>query len=521
MLVSSSSGLTGTVACLALVAVGVVASVPAKAQNTTPLVNDTGWIVHRDAPVWGWVQHNGWWRPGQRANITRRSVGDPQGDVRPNRTEDLDALTDSMLRFGYPGFEHNYGLWYDRRRDQHDAQPRTTPDVQPPFLEQPWGRVTDGPAAADGLPRYDLTTFNDWYFSRLRRFAELCDAKGTVLIHKYYMQHALLEIQPHYVDFAWRPANCVQDTGMPDRMPAANAFYDISNPVRRDLHRRYIRKCLDVLGDCRNVVHLTGQEFTGPLPFVEFWMDTIAEWERDTGRQVTVGLGAPRDVQEAVLADRARRDQVDVLDLRCWWVDRDGNMFAPRGGDQVPGRGIESGTRQAEESSDQDLYRKVREYRERYPDKAVIDAFRADRVQSWAFLMAGGSLLVRGQIAYPDNADPLEYIQPADTEIILPTYRFVRERLGRDLASMRPADLARTDGSTVWCLADGERSVLAYMPSGGEIRLDLPPGEDWQGIWFDPRTGTESPAGPVAEAGPHHYRAPDDRDWALWLRLRP
>jgi hypothetical protein len=135
--------------------------------------------------------------------------------------------------------------------------------------------------------------------------------------------------------------------------------------------------------------------------------------------------------------------------------------------------------------------------------------------------MAGGSLLVRGQIAYPDNADPLEYIQPADTEIILPTYRFVRERLGRDLASMRPADLARTDGSTVWCLADGERSVLAYMPSGGEIRLDLPPGEDWQGIWFDPRTGTESPAGPVAEAGPHHYRAPDDRDWALWLRLRP
>ncbi|HJN19281.1 MAG TPA: DUF6298 domain-containing protein, partial [Armatimonadota bacterium] len=143
-----------------------------------------GWLTHDDAAVWGWIQHNGWWRPGQRANIARRSVGDPDGDVRPNRTEDLDKLTDSMLKHAYPGFEHNYGLWYDRRRDAHDAARRENADVFPPFLEQPWARSDEG-TAFDGPPKYDLTRYNPWYFERLEQFAVLCDAKGTVMLHKY------------------------------------------------------------------------------------------------------------------------------------------------------------------------------------------------------------------------------------------------------------------------------------------------------------------------------------------------
>lgn len=58
-----------------------------------------GWLAHEGRAVLGWIQHNGWWRDGQRPNLTRRSVGDPQGDIRPNRTEDLDAQTNNMLRY--------------------------------------------------------------------------------------------------------------------------------------------------------------------------------------------------------------------------------------------------------------------------------------------------------------------------------------------------------------------------------------------------------------------------------------
>src|SRR6185369_1698481 len=49
----------------------------------------------------------------------------------------------------------------------------------------------------------------------------------------------------------------------------------------RDLHRRYIRQCLDNFAANANVIQFTSAEFTGPRHFVEFWLDTIAEWERE------------------------------------------------------------------------------------------------------------------------------------------------------------------------------------------------------------------------------------------------
>lgn len=486
----------------------------------SPLMNTYGWFVHDGGATWGWIQHNGWWRPGQRPNLARRSVGDPLGDVRPNRTEDLDALTDSMLRYGYPGFEHNYGLWYDRRRDAHDVAARADANVQPPFLEQPWARSDRG-RAADGLPKYDLSQFNSWYFQRLKAFADLCDAKGTVLFHKYHVQHALLESPTHYVDFPWRPGNCVQETGMPEGIPAANAFYDISHPVRRELHRLYIRKCLDVLGENSRVVHLIGQEFTGPLPFVQFWIDTIVEWERETGGDVCIGLGAPKDVQDAVLDDPTRAQAIDLLDLRYWWCKSNGDLYAPPGGRELPGRGLERGGRQAAESSPERIYQKIRGYRDRYPSKAIVDAIEGSREQCWAFLMAGGGLLVRGGISYPNSADPVEYIQPADVDIILPTYRFIRERLARQLQAMRPCDRIRSASSPTWCLAAKDGALLVYALRGGTFTLDLAGREGkYNASWFDPRTGSLQPC-PLPAAskeGLVAFDAPSEEDWALWLR---
>jgi hypothetical protein len=484
-----------------------------------PLVQN-GWLVHDGRLVWGWVQHNGWWRPGQRPNLTRRSVGDPEGDVRPNRTEDFDLLTDNMLRHAYPGFEHNYGLWYDRRRDAHDDAHREDANVVPPFLEQPWARGEEG-RAADGLPKYDLTRFNPWYFDRLREFAGLCDQKGTVLFHKFHMQHNMLETPAHYVDYPWRPFNCIQDTALPDTIPAANAFYDMDNPVRRDLQRLYIRHCLDTLGDSRNVVHLTAEEYTGPLPFVQFWMDTIAEWERETGKDVCVGLGAPKDVQDAILADPARGPRVDVIDLRCWWYRADGSLNALEGGREIPGRGIESGSQQGEETSPAQIYRKIREYRDQYPDKAIIDAIDGGRIEHWAFFMGGGSLLVRGQLEYANQADPPAYEAPEGTELIVPSYAFLRDTLGVRGPALRPADIVAPGGATAWCLAIPGELCLVYAPSGGvfNLRLDAFPGA-CTARWFNPETGelTADPAGEAEGGGTRRFSCPDDnQDWVLLL----
>lgn len=458
-----------------------------------------GWYVDNGKAIWGYGQHNGWWRPGQRPNLARNALG----QIGPNRTEDLDKLTDSMLRFGYPAFEHNFGLWYDRRRDRHDADRRTDANVVPPFLEQPWARSTEG-TAWDGLPKYDLTKYNQWYFDRLKQFADLCDRKGTILLHCDYMQHALLEIPPHYVDFPWRPVNCLQDTGMPDNVPAANVFYDVSNPVRRALHRDYIRHCLDVLGYNTNVVFLCSEEYTGPLSFMEFWLDTIAQWEEEKGHDVHVCLSATKDVVDAIMADPMRSKMISTIDLRSWWYEPDGRLLAPEGGKEVAGRYAGAVSR----TTPTQIHRQVTEYRRKHPAQALILGVPGTRQHAWAALMGGASLLV-GQLPYPDQADPAEYISPELCRAIQPTYDFVRNHLASELPRMSPQDdLVKADRAT-WCLADVDRTYLVYSTAATSFQVDLSAATaSFKTFWFDPRTGTLRQSSTVKGGEEREFQVP-------------
>ena len=65
----------------------------AHARETAGARVENGWLVHGRSVIWGYAQHNGWWRPGQRPNLTRESPG----QVGPNRTEDLEELSDLVL----------------------------------------------------------------------------------------------------------------------------------------------------------------------------------------------------------------------------------------------------------------------------------------------------------------------------------------------------------------------------------------------------------------------------------------
>ncbi len=393
-----------------------------------------------------------------------------------------------MLRFGFPGFEHNFGLWYDRRRDQHDTDRRGNADVAPPFLEQPWERSSAG-SAWDGLTKYDLTKYNEWYFARIQQFASLCDRKGTILFHCCYMQHALLEQQAHYADFPWRPVNCLQDTGMPDRIPAANTFYDVSHPVRRELHRAYIRHCLDTFGGHTNVVFFCSQEYTGPLSFMEFWLDTIAEWERHEGCDVHVGLSATKDVIDAVMADPVRSSMISTIDLRWWWYEADGRLFAPKGGSEVAGRYAG----EIHRTTPAQFHRQVKEYRFKHSAQALIHGVPGTREHAWAALMGGASLLV-GQLPYPEQKDPAEYISPELCKAIQPTYDFIRGHLASDVPRMSPQDDLVEADKEAWCLANTNRTYLVYSTEAACFQLDLSAATgSFEAYWFDPAHGNAEP----------------------------
>ena len=230
----------------------------------------------------------------------------------------------------------------------------------------------------NGLSKYDLTKFNPWYWQRLRDFAQLCDERGLVLFHQNYFQHNILEAGAHWADCPWRPANNVNDTGLPEPPPyigdkrifLAPLFYDVTDPRRRALHRGYIRQCLDNFADCSNVIQVTSAEYSGPLEFTQFWLDTIIEWQREHGRNVLIALSAPKNVQDAILADPVRAPHVDVIDIRYWAYTAGGELYAPEGGKNLAPRQHLRQTKQ-KPGGFAAIVKAVREYRTRYSDKAV------------------------------------------------------------------------------------------------------------------------------------------------------
>ena len=480
--------------------------------RSADLIIENGWLNYKGSAIWGLGRHSAIWKSGHMPNITRNAPG----EIGPNLTEDLDRLTDSMLAYGYPGFEHSFGLWYERRRDQHDRKCRLDGNVEPPFLEQPWGRSGEG-VACDGLSKYDLTIFNQWYFDRLKSFARLCDEKGAIFYNDYYNQHPFLERRTHYVDFPWRPENTIQFTQMPTTGTAANAFYDVTHPTRKNLHRLYIRKVLDEIGSYENVFHFTSLEYTGSVEFVRFWMDTIMEWENEVaGRDIKIGISAPKDVVDEILNDPDRGPFVDAIDLRYFWYRAAGELQAILGGAQIPGRFF-YGEYMSKRSSPQQIYRQAKEYRTKYPDKVLFHSIGLDRRFNLSFLMGGGSLNF-SNLYYRDESDPADYEAPVDTIGLQPVYDFIRANVADKLPGMKIDERVVDQSNDVYALSS-DNTILIYTLNDQNFDLDLSQIEgSFSGVWFNPGIGkvveldNEIRGGEVTG-----LNAPAESDWLLLL----
>ena len=362
-----------------------------------------GWLVRNDQVQTGRKHNITWWNGTVQPAYLKKTASPHLTRFVPGRTgtgltDDIDDVTNWMKSNNILALDHNYGLWYDRRRDDHERIRRINGEVWPPFYEQPFARSGQG-TAYDGLSLYDLTKYNDWYWMRLRQFAVAADENELVLLHQNYFQHNIIEAGAHWADSPWRPANNVNNTGFPEPAPyagdkrifLAEQFYDINHPVRRELHKAYIRQCLNNFENTGSVIQLISEEYTGPLHFVEFWLDVIAEWEKETGKKALIALSATKDVQDAILADPVRAAVVDIIDIRYWFYRKDGTTYAPEGGLNLAPRQharlVKPGG-----ASFESVYRAVSEYRTRYPEKAVVYYSDTYPQNAWASFMGGGSL---------------------------------------------------------------------------------------------------------------------------------
>ena len=324
-------------------------------------------------PWWNGRIKDAWVERSARPAITRFVPG-YEGT---GWTDDLDDVVDYLSSHGFGSIYHHYGLWYDIRRTDHERIRRADGNVEPPFYEQAFARSGQG-TAWDGLSRYDLTKPNLWYWNRLREFAQKAAEKDIYLFNNMYFQHNILEAGAHWVDCPWRPVNNINNTNFPEPVPfagdkrifMAEQFYNEQDPVLRPLHRQYIRMCLEQLKDQPNVVHFISAEYTGPLHFTRFWLETIAEWEAETGLHPLVAISCTKDAQDALLADPKLGKIIDVIDIRYWHYS-DKGLWAPEAGKNMAPRQWQRKF-PIGKTSKEDINKAINEYKDRYPDKIVI-----------------------------------------------------------------------------------------------------------------------------------------------------
>jgi hypothetical protein len=443
-----------------------------------------GWLVCGGQLLIGTAATVNWWRgnlrPAEANNFGISPTRFAPGRIGKGFTDDLNGIAAEMISKNQVAFDCHYGLWYDRRREDHERVRRMDGDVWAPFYEQPFARSGQG-TAWDGLSKYDLTQFNPWYWSRLKQFADICGERRLVLFNENYFQHNLLEAGAHWVDCPWRPANNINNTGFPEPPPfagdkrifMAEQFYDVNNPVRRALHENFIRQNLDNFTNEPNVVQFTSAEFTGPLAFEQFWLDTIADWERATGHKELVALSCAKDVQDAILDDAKRRAIVDVICFRYWW-QTDKGLFAPRGGENLSPRQFER-TWKGGAPSDENLAAMAAEYRRKFSHKVIIASGEdANLKGSWAFLCAGGSM--------PEL--------PRTTDGNLLTA----------IPKMQPWPEA--SGENRWVLREPGKQILIYSGGKAPAELDLSSESgSFQVRMVDARTGTVTTQTKMVPAG--------------------
>jgi hypothetical protein len=192
--------------------------------------------------------------------------------------------------------------------------------------------------AWDGLSRFDLSRYNPWYFERHKQFARRAAEKGFLILYNLYNTHDVLEIGPHWIDFPWRPANNINDTGLPEPPPfkphnrndVGNEFYSTTYAPLRELHRAYMLHTFDELADQPNIIFEMAYQYADPLEFEQFFQHVAREWEAKHGKHIRIALTTSKQTTDAILADPLRSKQIAIVDMRYWEYRPDGSLFAPR-----------------------------------------------------------------------------------------------------------------------------------------------------------------------------------------------
>jgi hypothetical protein len=347
----------------------------------------------------------------------------------------------------------------------------------------PWKR--SGPGTAwDGKPKFDLNTFDEEYFARMRQRVEAAGERG---IYVSVMLFNGWELQ--FSNWSGHPFNRNNNINGVDGDTDGDGRGDElqSWPVPADvgkIEKAYVRKVIDTVHDFDNILYEISNE-SGPysIDWQYDMIEYVKSYEAGNAKQHPVGMSYQyRGGSNSTL-----------FNSPADWISPDSDS---RTGDYnyrnnpPPGDG-----------------RKVI-----LSDTDHLWGNGGDRPWVWKSFLRGLN---------PLYMDPYE--NPPIWEKLLPNIEDVRNNLGYartyaervDLTSMTP-NLSLS--STGYCLANPGSEYLVYQPDAGDFTVDLIAGS-YTYEWFNPVVGTKSAFGSFAsKGGRRSFTAPFSGDSVLYLK---
>jgi Family of unknown function (DUF6298) len=316
----------------------------------------------------------------------------------------------------------------------------------------PWPRTGPG-AAADGLPKFDLTRFDQAFFDRLRERVVAARNRRIYVGVMLFEGFATQLLQEAWAGHPFNSANNVNgveaDT---DRNGHGIEVHRLASGHVVRLQEAYVRKVIDTLNDLDNVIwEIANEPGRGSTRWQYHMIRFVKRYEASKPKQHPVGmtLAAPDG-----LNDELFRSPAD-------WISPGGATYehspAPADGRKI----------------------------------SILDTDHVCQI-------CGHSQVVWKNFTRGHNVilmDPLDD-DPGRVQArrsMAQTLRYSR-RIG--LARMRPSTV---DCSTGFCLVNSGREYLVYQPSGGTFRVNLHTTRRAFTLeWFDPIGERIVPGGRVS-----------------------
>ena len=349
----------------------------------------------------------------------------------------------------------------------------------------PYSRSGAG-TARDGKPKFDLTRFDEAYFTRLRQRVVAAQKAGIYVTIMLFEGHCLQFAEEGWEYHPFHPDNNVNG------IDARRLDYCTLKDARvTALQEAYVRKVIDTVNDLNNVLYEVCNEAGNystewQYHFIRF----VKEYGAKKPKQHPVGMTFQYG------GERSGRN-TDLFDSPADWISPN-----PDGGyrDTPP---VNDGRKVVLNDTDH------------------LWGEGGNPQWVWKSFMRGHQPLFMDRIAELTRRAITWAGREGDD---IPGAEEIRRAMGvtrtlaqqAPLASMVPSDTVASSG---YCLFHEGREYIVYLPEGGEVTVDLTPARGSLKVrWVHPVSGAVTPAASVEGTSKRSFRAPWDGHAVLHLK---